>query len=72
MCVVNCCSLKNKLTYVLDHVNEHKSDIVAISESWLSSDDSIKNRVVFKECLEYGFKLFHSPRLHRRGGGVAL
>ena len=71
MCVVNCCSLKNKLTYVLDHVNEHKSDIVAISESWLSSDDSI-NRVVFKECLEYGYKLFHTPRLHRRGGGVAL
>ena len=46
MCVVNCCSLRNKLTYVLDHVKEHKSDIVAITESWLSSDDSI-NRVVF-------------------------
>ena len=71
MCVVNCCSLRNKLTYVLDHVKEHKSDIVAITESWLSSDDSI-NRVVFNECLEYGYKLFHAPRLHRRGGGVAL
>ena len=71
MCVVNCCSLRNKLTYVLDHVKEHKSDIVAITESWLSSDDSI-NRVVFKECSDYGYKLFHTPRLHRRGGGVAL
>ena len=71
MCVLSCCSLRSKLTYVLDHVNEHKSDIVAITESWLSSDDSI-NRVVFNECIEYGYKLFHVPRLYRRGGGVAL
>ena len=56
---------------LLDHVNEHKSHIVAIIESWLSSDDSI-NCVVTKECLEYGYKLFHAPRLHRREGGVAL
>ena len=45
VCEINCCSIRNKLTYVLDHVNEQKSDIVAITESWLSSDD-INNRTV--------------------------
>ena len=33
----------------------------------MPSDDSI-NRVVFKECSDYGYKFFHAPRLHRRGG----
>ena len=36
------------------------------------SSDGSSNRVVFKECSDYGYKLFHTPRLHRRGGGVAL
>ena len=56
MCVANCCPLRNKLTYVLDHVTEHKNDIVVVTESWFSSDDS-NNRVVFKECLDHGYKL---------------
>ena len=71
VCVINCCSIKNKLTYVLDHLNEHKSDIVAITESWLSSDEG-KNRTVSQECADYDYKLFHIPRPNRKGGGVAL
>ena len=71
VCVINCCSIRNKLSYVLDHVNEHKSDIVAITESWLSSDEG-KNRRVSQECKDYDYKLFHIPRPNRKGGGVAL
>ena len=71
ICVINCCSIRNKLTYVLDHVNEHNSDIVAITESWLSSEDS-NNCIVSQECAHYDYKLFHVPRSNRRGGGVAL
>ena len=71
ICVINCCSIRNKLTYVLDHVNEHNSDIVAITESWLSSEDS-NNRIVSQECAHYDYKLFHAPRSNRRGGGVPL
>ena len=47
------------------------SDIVAITESWLSSEDS-NNRIVSQECAHYDYKLFHVPCPHRRGGGVAL
>ena len=63
----SCCSLRNKLTYVLDHVSEHKSNNVVITESWLSSDD-VNNRVVFKECLDYGYKLFHTLFLIEKEG----
>ena len=56
---------------VLDHVNEHNSDIVTIAESWLSSEDS-NNCRVSQECAHYDNKLFHVSRPNRRGGGVAL
>ena len=71
MCVINCCSVRNKLSYVLDHVKDHKSDIVAITESWLSTEEC-NNRAVSRECADHDYELFHVPRPNRRGGGVAL
>ena len=68
VCVVDCCSIRNKLTDVLDHVNDHKSDIVTITESWLSSD----NCTVSQECADYDYKRCHIPRPNRKGGGVAF
>ena len=61
-CVINCCSIRNKLTYVLDHVKDHKSDIVAITESWLSSDEG-NNCTVSQECADHDYKLWHIPPL---------
>ena len=43
ICVINCCSIRNKLSYVQDHVKYHKSDIVAITESWLNVQIMITN-----------------------------
>ena len=71
ICVINCCSIRNKLSYVLDHVKDHKSDIVAITESWLSTEEC-NNRAVSRECADHDYELFHVPRSNRRGGGVAL
>ena len=70
VCVIKC-SIRNILIYVLNHVNEHNSDIVAITESWLSSEDS-NNRMVSEKCAHYYYKLFHVPRPKRSDGGVAL
>ena len=39
ICVINCCSMRNRLSYVLDHVKDHTSDIGAITESWLSTEE---------------------------------
>ena len=71
MCVINCCSIRNKLSYVLDHVKNHKSDIVSITKSWLSSEEC-NNRAVSHECADHDYKLFPVPSPNRRGGGVAL
>ena len=71
MCVINCCSIRKKFSYVLDHVKDHKSDIVAIAESWLSTEE-FNNRTVSHKCADYDYELFHVPRPNRRGGGVAL
>ena len=66
ICVTNCCSIRNKLSYVLDHVKDHMSDIVAITKSWLSTEEC-NNRAV-----SHDYEFFHVPRPNRRGGGVAL
>ena len=68
VCVMNCCSMNNKLPFILDHVCDNKSDIVALTESWLSSDET-NNRKVVQECAASGYKLLHVPRHGCRGGG---
>ena len=51
--------------------NNHKCDLVALTETWLSPDVS-KNDSVVQECADYGYKLFHIPRPTRKGGGVGI
>ena len=45
---------------------------MALTETWLSSEDS-KNNHVIDQCVAHGYTLHHSPRTSgRRGGGVGL
>ena len=70
--VMNCRSVDNKLDYMLDHCNDNKLDIVALTETWISNDPSKSNRVVI-ECAERGYTLHQIPRSSgRRGGGVGV
>ena len=51
---------------------EYQLGIVALTETWLSSEDS-KNKYVIDQCVAHGYILHHSPRTSgRRGGGVGL
>ena len=69
---INCQSISGKLDFVFDHIKEYQLDIVALTETWLSSEDS-KNKHVIDECVAHGYSLHHSPRTSgRRGGGVGL
>ena len=55
-----------------DHVKEYQLDIVALTETWLSNEDS-KNKHVIDQCVAHGYTLHHSPRTSgRRGGGVGI
>ena len=70
--VMNCQSISGKLDFVFNHIKEYQLDIVALTETWLSSEDS-KNKHVIDQCVAHGYTLHHSPRTSgRRGGGVGL
>ena len=70
--VINCQSISGKLDFLFDHIKEYQLDIVALTETWLSSEDS-KNKHVIDQCVAHGYSLHHSPRTSgRRGGGLGL
>ena len=46
-------------------------DIVALTETWLSSEDS-KNKHVIDQCVAHGYFLHHSSRTSGRRGGMGL
>ena len=69
---MNCQSISGKLDFVFDHIKEYQLNIVVLTETWLSSEDS-KNKHVIDQCVAHGYTLHHSPRTSgRRGGGVGL
>ena len=62
-----CQSISGKLDFVFDHIKEYQLDIVALTETWLSSEDS-KNKHVIDQCVAHGYTLHHSPRTSGRRG----
>ena len=61
--------LKIQTAYFLDHINEHRPDIVAITETWLTARDTS----VRAELKPHGYKLPDQPRCSsRKGGGTGL
>ena len=50
---------------------ENKSDITALTETWLKSDEDKANWTV-KEMTPNGFSMCHKPRKTGKGGGVGL
>ena len=53
---------------VVDFILEHELDILCITETWLQSDDSFTANHVTPS----GYSIVSSPRLNRRGGGIAV
>ena len=43
---VKCQSISGKLDFVFDHIKEYQLDIVALTETWLSSEDSKNKHVI--------------------------
>ena len=69
-CVLNVRSIKNKTMTVKDFVVDQDIDILALTETWLrpgSIDD-----VDIRTLCPTGYRFFHVPRGHSRGGGVGL
>ena len=67
-CTLNARSLNNKAAEFVDYVCDRKPDLVAITETWFTDDESA-SRVL---CTPEGYKLLDCPRLGRLGGGTGV
>ena len=68
LCVLNARSLRNKSATFVDLVCDSKTDLFAVSETWLTDNDT----AILSEITPQGYKLHHCPRRDRIGGGTAL
>ena len=68
LCLLNARSVKNKTADLFDYICDSKADLVAITETWQTTDDA----VVRAELCPVEYKISDRPRTGRRGGGVAL
>ena len=68
LCLLNARSVKKKTADLFDYICDCKADLVAITETWLTTDDA----AVRAELCPVGYKISDRPRTGRRGGGVAL
>ena len=44
--VMNCQSISGKLDFVFDHIKEYQLDIVALTETWLSSEEIVRTNTL--------------------------
>ena len=68
LCLLNARSVKNKTADLFDYICDCKADLVAIAETWLTTDDA----AVRAELCPVGYKISDRPGTGRRGGGVGL
>ena len=68
MATINVRSISNKTASFCDIVESKKLDVVAVTETWLSTNETSAS---LADVTPNGFKLVHKPR-KGRGGGVAI
>ena len=66
--LLNAQSVKNKALDIIDHVNDNNLDLVALTETWLTDNDTVHKA----ELTSNGFTIHSATRKQKRGGGVAL
>ena len=68
---MNCQSMCNKTSEIMDYVIDNDTDVVALTETWLSSNDQ-ENIQVIGDVTPSGYSFRHVARSRGRGGGVGL
>ena len=66
---MNVRSVKNKATSICDFVVSNKTDILAITETWLGTEI---DKTVLSELVPDGYAIHHISRNGQKGGGVAI
>ena len=68
VCCANVRSARNKTSQIANYIIDHDIDIMALTESWLSTDDLVH----ISDMTPSGYSLVQKPRTDRPGGGIAL
>ena len=68
--MLNSRSICNKVLPIKDWTVDNHCDFLAITETWLKSEDTDGTTV--KDLCPTGYNFIHQPRLNGRGGGVSL
>jgi len=68
---INCRSINNKASLIIDHIIDNNLDAIALTETWMSSTD-ICNAPVINSITKHGYRFHHRPRASGKGGGVAI
>ena len=66
--VVNLRSVRTKSAYFLELVCDTKSDVICLTETWLTPDDVAARN----QAIPSGHTLLDQPRTGRKGGGFAI
>jgi exonuclease III len=69
-CLLNAISVVNKSLFIKDYVVDNSVDIMAITETWLRSDQP--NNSTIGDLCPTGYFFKHSPRTSGTGGGIGL
>ncbi|KAK6189788.1 hypothetical protein SNE40_001781 [Patella caerulea] len=67
---INVQSIKNKDHLVRTHIDDLKTDIVVLSETWLNEGDD--HWINQSELNNEGWMFYSAPRTDRKGGGLAI
>ena len=69
LALINARSIRNKDTIINEHIVEHKWDVFAITETWISKNG---DDATIAEVTPPGYTFQHVARASGRGGGVAI
>lgn len=65
---LNCQSIKNKVYDVMSYLEEKKTDLACLQETWLKLEDKSTYEII----REHGYKIIKLERTEKRGGGLAI
>ena len=68
--LLNSRSIRNKSDDIIDHVLDHKLNLIALTETWLHGDDSDQKAI--GDITPAGYVFHHVHRNGGRGGGVGF
>ncbi len=66
--LLNCRSISDKAPYLNEFITDNSLDILFLTETWQVPDDFLQLNIL----TPHGFKYLSRPRLHGRGGGLAV